>query len=187
MYAHRQNVVHRDIKPANILLDGAGDGALLGGCGLAAYVAEFSEVNGTPGYIPPELLRGQPTNKSDVFSLAATLRRPETANSLAMSATTIQAGASPISTRAMKAAEVKILSAAGSSNLPSRVTNPRRRAKNPSRKSVSDATRKTPRPTNSLASNLVRRTATKTGTSRIRMSERILGRLKIIGQRLGPD
>ena len=62
------------------------------------------------------------------FCNAATERSAETANSRATTITTIQAGTKPSSTREMKAAEVRILSAAGSRSWPSRVTCWRRRA-----------------------------------------------------------
>ncbi len=65
-------------------------------------------------------LAGQPAAIT-TCSAAAKLRSALTANSRAMITTTIQAGATLSSTSEMKAAEVRILSAAGSSSLPSRV------------------------------------------------------------------
>ena len=65
------------------------------------------------------------------FSAAAKLRSAVTANSRAMITTTIQAGTTrgSSSTSEMKAAETRILSAAGSSRVPRRVTCWRRRAR----------------------------------------------------------
>ncbi len=81
-------------------------------------------------------------------SAAATLRKAPTANSRARIAATIQAGvaAGLSSTNEMKAEAIRILSAAGSSSWPSLVTWRQRRARNPSRKSVSAAARKSAKP-----------------------------------------
>jgi len=70
---HAAGVLHRDIKPANILLDKKTDRAVLVDFGLAATASAIREHGGTPGYLPPELLTGQVSETSDVFSLAATL------------------------------------------------------------------------------------------------------------------
>ena len=51
-------------------------------------------------------------------------RRPDTANSRPMTTTTIQAGARPSSTSEMNAAEIRSLSAIGSSSVPSVVISP---------------------------------------------------------------
>lgn len=65
-YCHRHNVVHRDLKPENILLSTNRDDAVLkvADFGFAKDVNEaggaLSTACGTPGYVAPEILEGQP-------------------------------------------------------------------------------------------------------------------------------
>jgi serine/threonine-protein kinase len=85
-------IVHRDVKPANLFVtdagapgDGQKDGdrrprAKLTDFGLAREVKGSSSVTqqgmvvGTPAYLAPEVIRGQPaTHASDIYSLGATL------------------------------------------------------------------------------------------------------------------
>ena len=75
--AHRLGIVHRDIKPANILL--GSDGTIkvtdFGISELMASAAPTEDVVfGTPGFVPPETLRGKGYDESgDLFSLGAVL------------------------------------------------------------------------------------------------------------------
>src|SRR5680860_1793006 len=64
----------------------------------------------------PHLLAGMIT-----FSAAATMRRPDTANSLAIITIATHADTLPRSTKATSAAEIRSLSAKGSRNVPSTV------------------------------------------------------------------
>jgi serine/threonine protein kinase len=73
--AHQAGVLHRDLKPANILIDNAGR-HLIADFGVAALsdTGNFSAAaDFTPGFAPPETLRGEPaTPAGDVYSLGAT-------------------------------------------------------------------------------------------------------------------
>ncbi|MEV4566555.1 protein kinase [Nonomuraea sp. NPDC049419] len=76
--AHATGVLHRDVKPENVLL--ADDGrVVLTDFGIASMEAEAGltatgGLVGTPAYMPPERLNGEPARpESDLWSLGATL------------------------------------------------------------------------------------------------------------------
>jgi len=97
-FAHQMSIVHRDIKPANIMFNEAGN-AFLGDFGIAKAISEANPLNlvltitdpsqmiGTIGYMPHEILMGQPFDgRADQYALAVTLyevvsaKRPFTGN-----------------------------------------------------------------------------------------------------------
>ena len=77
-HAHQRGIVHRDIKPANIMIDEDGgatvcDFGVAKGFGAAelASLTQTGAALGTPTYIPPEHLYGQPLDgRADQYSLA---------------------------------------------------------------------------------------------------------------------
>lgn len=77
-YAHRFNVIHRDIKPSNIMIDADGlvkitDFGLATISNLPAVTAQGFTA-GTPDYMAPEqALHGKSGDRSDLFSLGATM------------------------------------------------------------------------------------------------------------------
>lgn len=86
-YAHEQGVIHRDLKPENVMLlahDAEPDFPKLLDLGIAKLVGtedarrtrltQQNELLGTPLYISPEMLRGEPLDaRADLYSLTVVL------------------------------------------------------------------------------------------------------------------
>ncbi len=75
--AHEAGVVHRDVKPANLMRI-EGNGVKVMDFGLAkdpaTQLTRDGSLAGTPNYMSPEQIRGQPLDgRSDLFSLAVVL------------------------------------------------------------------------------------------------------------------
>jgi len=76
-HAHERKVWHRDIKPANLII--MNDGRLkIADFGIARIeasdITQTFPLMGTPGYIPPEMYRGDPIDhRVDVFAAGAVM------------------------------------------------------------------------------------------------------------------
>lgn len=79
--AHRAGIIHGDVKPANVFVTEEGD-VKLGDFGIARFATQVSgsgQLMGTPAYLSPEQIHGQPQDhRSDLFSLGVILYQMST-------------------------------------------------------------------------------------------------------------
>lgn len=71
-YAHQMQLVHRDIKPANLMIDRAGRLKILdfGIARMLGLASNTSVMIGTPGYMAPEQITGDPVDhRADQFAI----------------------------------------------------------------------------------------------------------------------
>jgi len=76
--AHRRGIVHRDIKPANLMIDSSGRAQImdfgLARLGDSTTFTKTGVVLGTPYYMAPEQLSGEPVDKrTDIWSFGVVL------------------------------------------------------------------------------------------------------------------
>ena len=105
---HDAGLVHRDVKPENVLLTATGE-VKLSDFGIVREtkgpaLTRPGEAIGTPGYVAPEVLAGQPaTVRADVYALGAMLRQVITGLSPVGEVNRLPGGIDAIVRRAMAA------------------------------------------------------------------------------------
>ncbi|MGI5230573.1 serine/threonine-protein kinase [Actinoallomurus sp. CA-142502] len=71
---HEAGLVHRDLKPSNVLLAADGPRVIDFGIARATDASQTTALAGTPGFMSPEVLTGEPlTPASDIFAFGLVL------------------------------------------------------------------------------------------------------------------
>lgn len=73
-FIHKEGIIHRDIKPANILVSAHGQVKLADfGCSKRITETTTGCIIGTPVYMAPEFIRGETSQKVDIWAMGCTL------------------------------------------------------------------------------------------------------------------
>lgn len=71
---HEAGLIHRDLKPSNVLLAADGPRVIDFGIARATDASQTTAMVGTPGFMSPEILTGEPlTPASDIFAFGLVL------------------------------------------------------------------------------------------------------------------
>jgi tetratricopeptide (TPR) repeat protein len=79
IYLHNHNppVVYRDMKPGNVMVRSSDNKIILVDFGIARTIEPDGDkaktAIGTPGFSPPEIFEGRPEERTDIYSLGATM------------------------------------------------------------------------------------------------------------------
>ena len=79
IYLHNHNppIVYRDMKPGNVMVRSSDNKIILVDFGIARTIEPDGDkaktAIGTPGFSPPEIFEGRPEQRTDIYSLGATM------------------------------------------------------------------------------------------------------------------
>jgi transcriptional regulator with GAF, ATPase, and Fis domain len=102
---HERGLLHGDVKPANIVVSDDLKSCKLIDLGLAVELGQGGALGGTPGYLAPELWRGERGPAADLYALGVTLDRllrgaPDAAAHTTSAATALRDALTPSAARA---------------------------------------------------------------------------------------
>ena len=76
LYCHNKKLVHRDLKPENLMFDEGSKNIKVIDFGAGSFYNDYTKLTntiGSPFYIAPEVLRGNYTEKCDIWSIGVIL------------------------------------------------------------------------------------------------------------------